>query len=82
MFGNFFIPRQWRLARIVYIFMILEFPFTVANLTLFGVAGPNMYREILWREGGERGFNSEPSTILYAYANYRPVKIPMVWSSL
>lgn len=80
MFGCF-IPRQWRLARIVYIFMILEFPFTVANLTLFGIASPNLYRDILWAEGGKRGFNSEPSDIVYSYANYRPVKIPMVWST-
>ncbi|PVI00709.1 hypothetical protein DM02DRAFT_488454, partial [Periconia macrospinosa] len=80
MFG-IFIPREWRLARIVYIFMILEFPFTVANLTLFGVASPNLYREILWAEGGRRGFNSEPSVILYAHANYRPIKTPIVWTS-
>lgn len=79
--GHFFIPRQWRLARVVYIFMILEFPFTVANLALFGIASPNLYRTILWTEGGKRGFNSDPKTVLYAAANYRPVTIPMVWSS-
>ena len=80
--GGFFISRQWRLARIVYIFMIVELPFTVANLALFGIAAPNLYRTILWTEGGKRGFNSDPKTVLYAAANYRPVTIPMVWSSL
>ncbi|KAF1958652.1 hypothetical protein CC80DRAFT_16354 [Byssothecium circinans] len=76
-----FIPRQWRLAKVVYFLMILEFPFTVANLALFGIASPNLYRTILWREGGKLGYNSDPSTVLYAAANYRPVKVPLVWSS-
>lgn len=80
MFG-FFISRQWRFPKWVYALMILELPFTVANLTLFGVAAPNLYRTILWAEGGRRGFNSDPSTVLYAYANHRPVKIPIVWSN-
>ncbi|KAF2021643.1 hypothetical protein BU24DRAFT_24757 [Aaosphaeria arxii CBS 175.79] len=79
--GRFFIPRQWRLPKFVYALMILELPFTVANLTLFGIASPNLYRTILWAEGGRRGFNSDPTTILYAYANYRPVKMPIVWSN-
>ncbi|KAF2691409.1 hypothetical protein K458DRAFT_473262 [Lentithecium fluviatile CBS 122367] len=79
--GRFFIPRQWRLARVIYFLMILEFPFTVANLALFGIASPNLYRTILWTEGGKRGFNSDPKTVLYAAANYRPVKVPVVWSS-
>ncbi|KAJ4310541.1 hypothetical protein N0V94_008397 [Neodidymelliopsis sp. IMI 364377] len=78
--GRFFIPRQWRLVRYVWFLMIFEFPFTVANLALFGIASPNLYRTILWNEGGRMGFNSDSSTIVYAYANYRPVKIPVVWS--
>ena len=80
--GRFFIPRQWRLSRVVWALLVLEFPFTVANLALFGIASPNLYRTILWAEGGRRGFNSDPSTPLYAAANYRPVKVPIVWSSL
>lgn len=79
--GRFFIPRQWRFPRIVYFWMIAEFPFTVANLALFGIASPNLYRTILWAEGGRRGFNSDPTTTLYAAANYRPVHTPVVWSS-
>lgn len=62
--------------------MVFELPFTVANLALFGIASPNLYRNILWRVGGELGFNSKPDTVLYAYANYRPVDTPLVWSSL
>lgn len=27
------------------------------------------------------GFNSDPSTVVYAYANYRPVNIPLIWSA-
>lgn len=61
--------------------MVFELPFTVANLALFGIASPNLYRTILWREGGLMGFNSDPTTVLYSYANYRPVKTPLVWSS-
>ncbi|KAF2820072.1 hypothetical protein CC86DRAFT_125162 [Ophiobolus disseminans] len=76
----FFIPRTWRLRSIVWFLVIFELPFTVANLALFGIASPNLYRTILWRIGGEKGFNSEPSFVLYAYANYKPVKIPPVWS--
>jgi hypothetical protein len=77
-----FIPRKWRLHRAVWALIVLEFPFTVANLALFGIASPNLYRTILWEEGGRMGFNSDPTTVLYAYANYRPVKIPVVWSNL
>lgn len=79
--ARFFIPRAWRLPRIVYFLMIFELPFTVANLALFGIASPNLYRTTLWRIGGEKGFNSQPSFVLYAYANYRPVTIPVIWSS-
>jgi len=78
----FFISRSWRLPKIIWFLMMFELPFTVANLALFGIASPNLYRTILWRVGGEMGFNSDPSTVLYAYANYRPVNIPLVWSSL
>ncbi|PSN69958.1 hypothetical protein BS50DRAFT_631918 [Corynespora cassiicola Philippines] len=74
-----FVPRQWRLPRWVYFLMFFELPFTVANLALFGIASPNLYREILWAEGGKMGFNSDPTTILYAAANYRPIKKPIVW---
>ncbi|KAF2271140.1 hypothetical protein CC78DRAFT_450826 [Lojkania enalia] len=76
-----FIPRNWRWPKVVLGLLIAEFPFTVANLALFGIASPNLYRTILWEEGGRLGFNSDPTTVVYAAANYRPVKIPLVWSS-
>ncbi|KAF1841314.1 uncharacterized protein K460DRAFT_291356 [Cucurbitaria berberidis CBS 394.84] len=79
--GLFLIPRTWRLPKVVWFLIIFELPFTVANLALFGIASPNLYRTILWNEGGRMGFNSDPSTIVYAYANYRPVHTPAVWSS-
>jgi hypothetical protein len=79
---GFFISQTWRLPQIIWFLIIFELPFTVANLALFGIASPNLYRTILWSKGGELGFNSSPSTILYAYANYRPVDTPIVWSSL
>jgi len=76
----FFISKHWRCQKLVYGLLILEFPFTVANLALFGIASPNLYRTKLWQEGGDLGLNSAPLTIVYAYANYKPVKIPLVWS--
>ncbi|KAF2131833.1 hypothetical protein P153DRAFT_284863 [Dothidotthia symphoricarpi CBS 119687] len=76
-----YIPRQWRLPRMVWFLIAFELPFTVANLALFGIASPNLYRTILWKEGGKMGYNSDPDTIVYAYANYRPVSIPLVWSN-
>ncbi|KAJ4373793.1 hypothetical protein N0V83_002532 [Neocucurbitaria cava] len=79
--ARIFIPRTWRLPKIIWFLMVFELPFTVANLALFGIASPNLYRTILWREGGLMGFNSDPSTIVYAYANYRPVTMPLVWSN-
>jgi hypothetical protein len=79
---SFFIPKTWRLRNVAWFLLLLELPFTVANLALFGIASPNLYRTILWRIGGEKGFNSDPSFVLYAYANYRPVTVPVVWSNL
>ncbi|KAF2141995.1 uncharacterized protein K452DRAFT_287187 [Aplosporella prunicola CBS 121167] len=78
--GNFFISRSWRTRNIMIACLVIEFAFTVAVLTLFGIASPNLYRTKLWQEGYDLGFNSAPNAILYAMANYRPVNIPMVWS--
>ena len=49
-------------------------------LTLYGIADPNTYRTRLWQNGADSGFNSDPSIVLYSYANYRPIKTPLVWS--
>lgn len=68
------------MPRVVFGLLVLEFPLTVALLVLFGVATPDAYRTKLWEDGAKNRFNSHPSAILYAYANYRPVKVPLVWS--
>ena len=56
--------------------------FTVALLALFGIADPNLYRTLLWQDGSDNGFNSNPNAALYAAANYRPYTTPKVWSQL
>jgi hypothetical protein len=63
---------------------IIEFPLTIAMLTLFALAQPDTYRQRLWQDGADNGFNSSPAVILYAYANHErsSLKIPMVWSQL
>ncbi|KAF2087716.1 hypothetical protein K490DRAFT_41396 [Saccharata proteae CBS 121410] len=77
---RFFISRSWKNRKLMIAMLIIEFPFTVAMLTLFGIANPNLYRTALWQEGADLGFNSAPSVVVYAMANYRPVSIPLVWS--
>ena len=66
----------------MYVLFALEIPLTIAALALFGIADPDLYRSKLWQNGSNQGFNSDPSSILYAFANYRPAKVPLVWSSL
>jgi len=79
---KFFITRNWRMPKLMIALLVLEFPLTVATLALFGIADPNTYRTKLWQNGSDAGYNSDPSEILYAYANYRPISVPLVWSSL
>lgn len=62
--------------------MALELPFTIVILTLTGIASHNLYRTKLWQDGADNGFNSSPDEQLYAAANYRPYKVPTVWSEL
>ena len=76
------IPREWRHPKILTFFFVIELPFTVAALALFGIATPDLYRTQLWQEGSNHGWNSNPNEILYAYANYRPIKTPLPWSQL
>jgi hypothetical protein len=78
----FFISKKWRLSKVVLGLILIEFPLIVGLLALTGIASPDLYRTRLWQEGGDQGFNSKPSAILYAYANYRPVNVPLVWSKL
>ncbi|KAI9724892.1 MAG: hypothetical protein M1812_000168 [Candelaria pacifica] len=77
-----FIPRQYRTPKVLYGLFALEFPLTVAVLALYGIAAPDLYRTKLWQDGADNGFNSNPSQVIYSYANYQPVsKTPLVWSS-
>ena len=77
-FSNRYRPNKWPF----HVLLILEFPFTVALLALFGIAAPDLYRTLLWQDGSDNGFNSNPNAALYAAANYRPYTTPRVWSSL
>lgn len=76
------IARNWRQPRLVVVFFIVEFLFTIPALVLYALADPNEYRTKLWVDGAANGFNSSPSTALYEAANYRPVHIPLVWQPL
>ncbi|KAK8231650.1 hypothetical protein HDK77DRAFT_68212 [Phyllosticta capitalensis] len=76
-----FVSPTWRTKKTMFVLMAIEFPLVVAILTLFGIAHPNTYRTKLWQEGADLGYNSAPNVILYAMANYKPVKTPLVWSS-
>lgn len=64
----------------MYGLFVVEFLLVIAVLTLFGIADPNTYRTKLWQNGADHGFNSDPSIILYSYANYRPIRTPTVWN--
>lgn len=76
------IAHNWKLPKLMIGLFILELPLTIACLVFFGVADPDTYRTRMWQNGSDKGFNSNPNEILYSYANYRPIKVPLVWSSL
>ncbi|KAI2822736.1 hypothetical protein CBS147343_9972 [Aspergillus niger] len=76
-----FFPTKWRNHNLMYIFMIIELPLTIIILTLTGIASHDLYRTKLWQDGADNGFNSSPNDRLYAAANHRPFKTPIVWSS-
>lgn len=78
----FYFPRTWRNHNLVYILMAIELPLTIIILTFTGIASHDLYRTKLWQDGADNGFNSSPDEALYAAANYRPYKAPMVWSDL
>jgi hypothetical protein len=76
-----FLARKWRHPKVLVSLFVFELAGTVAALTLFGIADPDLFRTALWQVGSDNGFNSSPKQILYAYANYRPIpKTPFVWS--
>ncbi|KAH1436752.1 hypothetical protein KXX32_005181 [Aspergillus fumigatus] len=75
-----YFPRYHRYHKVLLYLMALELPFTIVILTLTGIASHNLYRTKLWQDGADNGFNSSPDEQLYAAANYRPYKVPTVWS--
>ncbi|CAI7586046.1 hypothetical protein PCG10_007709 [Penicillium crustosum] len=78
---QFMFPKKHRNHKIVLWLMAGEFPITIVMLTLTGIASHNLYQTLLWQDGADNGFNSAPNEALYAAANYKPFKPPMVWSS-
>ncbi|MCJ1254700.1 hypothetical protein MMC24_002516 [Lignoscripta atroalba] len=72
-------PSRWRSPKVLLILFACEVPFTIAALALFGIADPNLYRTLLWQEGANHGWNSDPDSILYAYANHKPIDVPLPW---
>lgn len=80
--GKIWLCKHWRFPKLMLGLICFEFALTVACLALTGIASPDLYRSRLWKEGGELGLSSSPSTVVYSYANYKPVKTPLVWSYL
>lgn len=76
------IPRQWKFPKAILYLFAIELLIEIAALALFGIAQPDLYRTRLWQEGSDHGWNSNPNSIIYAYANYRPVHTPLPWSQL
>ncbi|KAL8919259.1 MAG: hypothetical protein Q9172_005076 [Xanthocarpia lactea] len=74
------IPREWKFPKVILYLFGVELLFEIAALALFGIAEPDLYRTDLWQEGSDHGWNSNPNSIIYAYANYRPVHTPLPWS--
>ena len=73
---------SWRNGKILPILFAVELPLTIAGLALFGIADPDTYRTALWTEGSVQGWNSDPSELLYAAANYKPMAAPTPWNQL
>jgi hypothetical protein len=79
--------RLWSKATMVYIVQVttaiatsFEFLLATTLLALFASAYPDRFRSTLWREGGSKGWNSDPSYRTYLWANYQEVPpMPMIW---
>ena len=76
------IPKQWRTHRTIRILFSIEMALTIPALALYGIAQPDLYRTQFWQEGSDHGWNSSPDQIIYAAANYKPVKAPLPWRQL
>ena len=78
---TFMIAHKWRLPKMMLGLLVFELPLTVACLLLTGIAQDDTYQSKLWQNGADQGFNSSPTVILYSYANYAPLKTPIIWSN-
>lgn len=76
-----YLAHRWRWPKVMIGLLILELPCTIVLLLLFGIADGDTYRKKLWLDGSNHGFNSNPNEILYQYANYQPIHVPLIWSS-
>jgi hypothetical protein len=82
-FGKFIYCRHIMirtLNRLSMIVTIFELILSITLLSLFASAYPDRFRTSLWRDGGSKGWNSDPHQRVYFYANYREAPpIPMIW---
>lgn len=76
------IPRKWKTPKLLIAMFIIELPFSIAALALFGIASPDLYRTRFWQQGFDLGWNSNPNQAIYAAANYKPYSAPLPWSQL
>ncbi|KAJ9156233.1 hypothetical protein NKR23_g908 [Pleurostoma richardsiae] len=61
--------------------VVIEFALAMTSLGLFGYSYPDRIRSLLWRLGGDAGWNSNPRLRIYFCANHRePPPIPFIWS--
>ncbi|KAF2628231.1 hypothetical protein BU25DRAFT_458074 [Macroventuria anomochaeta] len=57
-----------------------EFVLATSLLAIFASAYPDRFRTALWRDGGNKGWNSDPSYRTYLYANYKEIPpMPLIW---
>ncbi|KAM6525501.1 hypothetical protein FALCPG4_011040 [Fusarium falciforme] len=60
--------------------LLVELTIALMAVILFGLAYPDRFRSRLWENGGEEGWNSNPNTRIYFYANHRvPPEVPYLW---
>lgn len=69
------------MARLVTATLVVEVCLALLATALFGFAYPNRFRTRLWFNGGVEGWNSNPKSRIYYYANHRePPAIPLIWT--
>ncbi|KAF2678849.1 hypothetical protein K458DRAFT_315793 [Lentithecium fluviatile CBS 122367] len=65
---------------IFFVITIIELILFIMLLSLFACAYLDRFRTALWKDGGSKGWNSDPHQRVYFYANYREAPpIPLIW---